>query len=159
MILRNRRDEGMDVGKHDVTLEKSRRLGAGVVAPLTQTLKKQLKKPLDSEPQIPVEEPSVERREYKSVLDAETNKEKQVGITYKNSKLGANKKINRLFPAYGCPENKWKSTKTSMEVQEEPAVVECQYRSKQFFKQKYEQKDFIEVLLRARVNPNKRDGK
>ena len=40
LILRNRRDENMDIGKHDITLEKARRLGAGVTAPLTNALQK-----------------------------------------------------------------------------------------------------------------------
>ena len=35
LILRNRRDENMDVAKHEVTLAKSKRLGGGVVAPLS----------------------------------------------------------------------------------------------------------------------------
>ena len=43
LILRNRRDENMDVGKHDITLEKCRRLGGGVAAPLTEPLKRQMR--------------------------------------------------------------------------------------------------------------------
>lgn len=43
-----------------------------------------------------------------------------------------------------------------MECSNEQAVIECQHRSKQFNKQKYEQKEFIEVLLRNKINPNKR---
>jgi hypothetical protein len=38
------------------------------------------------------------------------------------------------------------------------AIRECEYRSRHFFKQKYEQKDFIETLLRSGVNPNKREA-
>jgi hypothetical protein len=35
--------------------------------------------------------------------------------------------------------------------------AEAKTRSKVYFKQKYEMKEFIETLLRSRVNPNKRE--
>ena len=45
LILSGRRDYGMDVGKHDITLDKAKRFGGGVAAPLTDSLRKQLEVP------------------------------------------------------------------------------------------------------------------
>ena len=39
LILQNRKDANMDVGKHEITLRKAKRLGNGVVAPLSEPLK------------------------------------------------------------------------------------------------------------------------
>ena len=84
-----------------------------------------------------------------------------MGLTYKHSSLANRRHLNRVFPAHCLTTsgdiNKWQSTKNYTDVSQNQAIIECQYRSKQFFKQKYEQKDFIEVLLRAKVNPNKRE--
>lgn len=45
LILSGRRDYNMDVSKHDITHDKAKRLGGGIAAPLTNSLKKQLEVP------------------------------------------------------------------------------------------------------------------
>ena len=44
-----------------------------------------------------------------------------------------------MFPTHGLTNDNvlFKSTKAVMEVNKETADLECQYRSRQFFKQKY----------------------
>lgn len=116
-ILSSRRDYNMDVGKHDITLAKAKRLGGGIAAPLTNTLSKQLEVP-DEPFKLPVTSTSTSRV-YKSILGEPLIPEKTVGLTYKHSQLANRKNINRLFPIYGCNRDNWQSIKSSMECTKE----------------------------------------
>lgn len=67
--------------------------------------------------------------------------------------------ISRIFPMYGLNDEQaaLQSHNKRASVNADQAKLEARFKSKLFFKQKYEMKEFIEVLLRAKVNPNKRE--
>ena len=158
VVLDSRRDLNMELGYHEVTLEKARRLGTGIVAPLSQTLRKQ-ELPLPLIIQKPVEE---EKRTYLPIVDNKgMSKSRTVGLTHRFAgKTTQDKRdFGRIFPMYGLANEKlvMQTTKKLESVPVEEAVMEACYKSRLFHKQKYEVKDYIETLLRARVNPNKRE--
>ena len=98
-----------------------------------------------------------------SILDADPAKlkSKHVGLNLKHSQAaqGPLQNISRIFPMYGLNDEAevMQSHNKVAAVPSKQVVLEAQYKSKLYFKQKYEMKDFIEVLLRAKVNPNKRE--
>jgi len=83
------------------------------------------------------------------------------GLNYRFAKgrYGSNYSNARIFPMYCLEDEKkiMKSTRTVLDVKDELHREEAVWKSKLYNKQKYEMKDFVEVLLQAGVNPNKRE--
>ena len=102
-------------------------------------------------------------RKYTQLINPDRPIEKSplVGLSYRYVKRPTDgaRSNSRVIPTYGIYDNRdtMKSTRKAMEASKEEIDLELQNHDKLFFKQKFFMKQFMEEMIKANVNPNKRD--
>ena len=96
----------MEIGYHQITLEKAKRLGTGIVPPLSKTLTKQ-NDPLP--PINPRMETPPTKRAYLSIADSNRlTSSRTVGLSHKNANKTtlSRREVSRIFPMYGLEDER-----------------------------------------------------